>query len=246
MNLLPQNKNKFAVKNIIIFLICLLFIFSAIKCITLNETFDQTNNKIIYTDIFHSIFNMYNPYASIYDNPTQIITNKCYYTNNIVNVQEIINYYNNIINLPIDSDINTIHITYIKNFIVNSYNLTRKTNYLFHYYNSILRLEYFFDVISNKIIDKDYDDYTWINVCYSTIINNNMIFVRNITDYNNILLISEYVLEELIKYAKKYFNTYNIFYNVNKNDSLYKIKNNLMYNDSGDYFTQYNIFNCKI
>jgi hypothetical protein len=186
---------------------------------------------------------MYNPYSSIYNNLSQIIINKCYYTNGIINAKDIINYYNNKINLQIDTNIDIIHTTYIKNFIINTYNLTRKTNYLFHYYNSILHLKYFFEKITDKLINKDYDNYSWINVCYSTVINYNMM---NEINYNHILLISEYVLEEIVKYTKMYFGTDYKNFNTSKKDSLYKIKNNLMYNDDGNYFIENNIFNCYI
>ena len=199
--------------------------------IIIYEHFDIIKND---NDIFQSLINPYN-----------ILKNKCYYksynnTNLLTSVNNILNKVK-INNLLLSSNLILIQKQYIINYMTEIFKVLKKTNYLYHYYNKIVNLNTFFDLLSNYLSIKIYDEISWILLCYKILIDNNL-FSGN---HNDISLIANFILEEMKKFRNNFFlENKNLDLNIESN--IYTIKNKIFYNDDGYYFINNNIFDCKI
>jgi hypothetical protein len=198
-------------------------------------------------DLFQTIFNCYNPYLVIYNKPIDLIKSKCYYGQIINN--DIILFINNVFKkintkytFTLETNILFIQRSYIIGIINDIYKLTKKTNYLYHYYNKIINIQNIMLLIGKYMTTFDYNYINWIQLCYKIVIDNNLINMTNKNDYNKVLIISDYILNEMKKYAYSLFNK---SLDVNVMSSIYLIKNGIFYGDDGNYFIENNIFDCK-
>ena len=195
-------------------------------------------------DIFQSIINPYNPYLQLFIDPYNILKDKCYYK--LYDNSTILIYVNNILksvkisNISLTSNLLLIQRNYIIGFMSETSKVAKKTNYLYHYYNKIINLNTFINLLNNYLTVKTYDNMMWILLCYKIFFDYNL-FNGN---YNDILLIANYVLEEMKKFAVSIF-LIDSNSDLNIKSSIYIIKNRIFYNDNGNYFINNNIFDCK-
>ena len=240
------------------------------------EPFNDQSSKllIIYNDIFQSTFNQYNPYLSLNITLTDLYIQKCYIIkmNNkyeydskpwlkLISVNSILDYINNIckklniINITIDSNIIALQKSYITNLLYKTYLKSKNTNYKYHYYNNIVNLRQCYDNLSIMLYNKEYDELRWIDLVYIMFINYNIIFIKeNIKDvnilsslYNKIIIIGEFILEELIKYVIEFHNVTEDYYKyIDIKTNIKYIKNKILYKDDGLYFKKNHNFDCSI
>lgn len=235
------------------------------------------NNKlsIIYNDIFQSIFNQYNLYITRDDITLgELLSNKCYITkiNNIyeydtkpwlklLSIITIIDYINtkcnqlNINNVTKNTNIILLQQSYIINFCNQSYLKSKNSNHIYHYYNNMINLKQCFDNIAIMLYNKEYDNLRWIDLVYLMFINYNIIYLINkeetidiLSDkYNKILIIGDFILNEIIKYAIGFHNVTDKYYNnITSKSYLKNIKDIVLYIDDGLYFKKNHIFDCSI
>ena len=199
---------------------------------------NMANNKI-FVDLFHTIFNQYNPYINQTTTIQNILKDKCYikYINNFLlydekpwlrglTYQTIIDNIVNIgsqFNIVISDDssnIISLQNSYINNFINNSYFYSKKNNIRFGYYSELFAKQTFYSVpllltfIYKSLIDKKMDDLKWIDMVLSVFINNNIVY--NMTNnpltetkYNFVYIFASYILEELKVYSSTIFSQTN-------------------------------------
>lgn len=217
----------------------------------IEELFENNDLSMYQTDIFQSIFNKYNPYIKSYTTCYELLSNKCYFT--FANIGIILDYINNILKLlnmvqiDYNTQIDTVQNYYITGFVNNLYKFIRSTNHLFYYHNDIININVLTQYLIKYLVLNDNDDYSWIELIYLIVINNNVVFLKDVTDYNKILLIAEYILEELKKYSIYFFllQKKNVFVNdITIETKINSIKNRLFYGNSTNYFTVNNIFDC--
>lgn len=187
----------------------IIFIFIIYKFISIKEHFFISTNlkqsskpfNKIHIDLFHSVFNSYNPYITNNSTIKNILSSKCYvkYLNNFLLYDEkpwlrTLSYGNiikNINNIGILFNINNIDDTYniqmlqqkyINNFVNMAYLYSKNNNPRYFYYNDIIKKYTFYDVsiiinyIINALNNKSNDDSHWIEIVLSIFINNNIIY----------------------------------------------------------------------
>ena len=213
-----------------------------------NKYYYEYFDSVIYeNDIFQSIINSYNPYLQVYNDPINILKNKCYYK--LYNNNGILIYVNSILNnikisnMTMTSNLTFIHKNYIIGFMTETLRTIKKTNNLYHYYNKFVNLTTFVNILNNYLIVNTYDELSWILLCYKLFIDNNLLN----GEYNNILIIADFILLEMINFSKKihkYVNN-NLYSIMDIKSSVYVVKNIIFYGDDGKYFINNNIFDCK-